>query len=134
MVDSRAFLPFDLRTGTEAIIFATGPIVHVLFAADLVGVENALVDGDGVGFVPALDVALEQGFGQETVRRVAAMVKRNEYKRRQAPPGVRISKRAFGKDRRYPITSGYVDNSLGRSCCRYRDSKNFRKNEGLCGP
>ena len=35
------------------------------------------------------------------------MVKRNEYKRRQAPPGVRVSGRAFGRDWRYPITSGY---------------------------
>jgi NAD+ synthase (glutamine-hydrolysing) len=34
-------------------------------------------------------------------------VLRNEYKRRQAPPGVRITRRAFGKDRRYPITSGF---------------------------
>jgi NAD+ synthase (glutamine-hydrolysing) len=38
---------------------------------------------------------------------VLEMVKRNEYKRRQAPPGVRISGRAFGRDWRYPITSGY---------------------------
>ena len=36
-----------------------------------------------------------------------SMVLNNEYKRRQAPPGVRITQRAFGKDRRYPITSGY---------------------------
>jgi len=35
------------------------------------------------------------------------MVDNNEYKRRQAAPGVRITKRAFGRDRRYPITSGY---------------------------
>jgi NAD+ synthase (glutamine-hydrolysing) len=35
------------------------------------------------------------------------MVNRNEYKRRQAAPGVRITQRAFGRDRRYPITSGY---------------------------
>ncbi len=48
------------------------------------------------------------GFDEQTVRRVAAMVERNEYKRRQAPPGVRISQRAFGRDRRYPITSGYL--------------------------
>ena len=47
------------------------------------------------------------GFEEETVRRVAAMVDRNEYKRRQAVPGVRITRRAFGRDRRYPITSGY---------------------------
>ena len=47
------------------------------------------------------------GFPPETVRRVVAMVNRNEYKRRQAPPGVRITRRAFGRDRRYPITSGW---------------------------
>jgi len=47
------------------------------------------------------------GFDAETVQRVARMVDRNEYKRRQAAPGVRITRRAFGRDRRYPITSGY---------------------------
>lgn len=49
---------------------------------------------------------MAQGFAEETVSRVINMVFRNEYKRRQAPPGVKITKRAFGKDRRYPITSG----------------------------
>jgi NAD+ synthase (glutamine-hydrolysing) len=49
----------------------------------------------------------ERGFDRAVVVRVLEMVKRNEYKRRQAPPGVRISKRAFGRDWRYPITSGY---------------------------
>ena len=39
------------------------------------------------------------------VRRVARLVDRNEYKRRQAPPGVRVSPKAFGKDRRLPITN-----------------------------
>lgn len=53
-----------------------------------------------------------QGFDVETVRRVAAMVDRNEYKRRQAPPGVRITQRAFGRDRRYPITSGFLRTQL----------------------
>jgi NAD+ synthase (glutamine-hydrolysing) len=47
------------------------------------------------------------GFDPAVVYRIAGMVDRNEYKRRQAPPGVRISRRAFGRDRRYPITSGY---------------------------
>jgi NAD+ synthase (glutamine-hydrolysing) len=50
------------------------------------------------------------GFDAATVERVIAMVDRNEYKRRQAPPGVRITPRAFGRDRRYPITSGYGRN------------------------
>jgi NAD+ synthase (glutamine-hydrolysing) len=39
------------------------------------------------------------------VRRVAGLIDRNEYKRRQAPPGVRVSPKAFGKDRRLPITN-----------------------------
>jgi len=47
------------------------------------------------------------GFDAAVVARVAALVDRNEYKRRQTPPGIRISRRAFGRDRRYPITSGY---------------------------
>jgi NAD+ synthase (glutamine-hydrolysing) len=49
----------------------------------------------------------EAGFALETVKRVARMVDRNEYKRRQAAPGVRLSTRAFGRDRRFPITSRY---------------------------
>ena len=47
------------------------------------------------------------GYEAETVQRVIWLVDRNEYKRRQAAPGVRITRRAFGRDRRYPITSGY---------------------------
>jgi NAD+ synthase (glutamine-hydrolysing) len=45
------------------------------------------------------------GHDPDTVRRVARLVDRNEYKRRQAPPGVRVSPKAFGKDRRLPITN-----------------------------
>jgi len=48
-----------------------------------------------------------EGYPETEVRRVARLVDRNEYKRRQAPPGVRITCRAFGRDRRYPITSGF---------------------------
>lgn len=47
------------------------------------------------------------GYDAAMVNRVVQLVNRNEYKRRQAPPGVRISRRAFGRDRRYPITSAY---------------------------
>ena len=49
-----------------------------------------------------------RGFDRATVGRVLDLVKRNEYKRRQAPPGVRVSRRAFGRDWRYPITNGYA--------------------------
>ena len=49
------------------------------------------------------------------VGRILDLVKRNEYKRRQAPPGVRVSGRAFGRDWRYPITSGYQTRVSGDS-------------------
>jgi len=47
------------------------------------------------------------GYEQAVVERVAGLVDRNEYKRRQGPPGVKITQRAFGRDRRYPLTSGF---------------------------
>jgi NAD+ synthase (glutamine-hydrolysing) len=47
------------------------------------------------------------GFDADTVRRVASLVLRNEFKRRQAAPGPRVTTRAFGRERRYPITSGW---------------------------
>ena len=55
----------------------------------------------------SVDEITALGFDRLTVIRILEMVKRNEYKRRQAPPGIRISGRAFGRDWRYPITSGY---------------------------
>ena len=55
----------------------------------------------------SVDEIVARGFDRATVGRVLDMVQRNEYKRRQAPPGVRVSRRAFGRDWRYPITSGY---------------------------
>lgn len=50
---------------------------------------------------------VNDGFDEKTVRHVIAMVDKNEYKRGQAAPGIRITQRAFGKERRYPITSGF---------------------------
>ena len=55
----------------------------------------------------SIDDIVAMGFERETVRRIVKMVNRNEYKRQQASPGVRITTRAFGRDRRYPITSKY---------------------------
>ena len=49
------------------------------------------------------------GFRAADVKRVVELIRRSEYKRRQAPPGVRITLRGFGKDWRYPITSRYRD-------------------------
>lgn len=66
---------------------------------------------------PILEMYIEQdkspqqiiniGFDKNDVMPVINLVDRSEFKRRQAPPGVKISKRSFGKERRYPITSGY---------------------------
>ncbi|MCY1537764.1 Glutamine-dependent NAD(+) synthetase [compost metagenome] len=50
---------------------------------------------------------IAEGFDEDTVNRVLRMVDRNEYKRRQAAVGVRVTQRGFGRDRRYPITSGW---------------------------
>jgi NAD+ synthase (glutamine-hydrolysing) len=55
----------------------------------------------------SVEEIVARGFERTTVARVLDLVQRNEYKRRQAPPGVRVSRRAFGRDWRYPITSGY---------------------------
>jgi NAD+ synthetase len=52
---------------------------------------------------------LAQGYVEADVRRVVGLLKRNEYKRRQAPVGIRVTQRGFGKDWRYPITSRYAD-------------------------
>lgn len=79
------------------------------------------VDQDSLPNYPELDQILEsyiekdmsakdiiaQGFSEETVNRMVRLVDINEYKRRQAPIGPRVSQRAFGRDRRYPITNGW---------------------------
>jgi len=53
------------------------------------------------------EAIIAEGFLAEDVRRVLRLVDVNEYKRRQSPVGIRISRRAFGRDRRYPITNGW---------------------------
>jgi NAD+ synthase (glutamine-hydrolysing) len=52
---------------------------------------------------------LSRGFDAATVRRVFCLVDRSEYKRRQSPPGIKITPKAFGKDRRMPITNKYPE-------------------------
>ncbi|HAZ42260.1 MAG TPA: NAD(+) synthase, partial [Methylococcaceae bacterium] len=78
-------------------------------------------DEDSLPPYPVLDDILERyierdqsitdiiaaGLPEQDVRRVTRMVDRNEYKRRQAPPGVKVTPRAFGRDRRYPMTHGF---------------------------
>ena len=65
---------------------------------------EAYVEGDRSG--PEI---VAMGFDEATVRHVLALVDRNEYKRRQSPPGVKITPRAFGRDRRLPIANRYRD-------------------------
>ncbi len=55
-----------------------------------------------------VDAMVARDFDRALVLRVWRMLDRAEYKRRQAPPGVKIGRRAFGRDRRYPITNGYT--------------------------
>jgi NAD+ synthase (glutamine-hydrolysing) len=57
----------------------------------------------------SVDEIVAAGFDPPTVRRVATMVDRNEYKRRQSPPGPKVTSKAFGRDRRLPITNRFVD-------------------------
>jgi NAD+ synthase (glutamine-hydrolysing) len=60
----------------------------------------------------SIEDIVQQGFDHALVKKIVKMVYRNEYKRRQSPTGVRISEKAFGRDRRYPITSAYLKKEL----------------------
>ncbi|MEE9542556.1 MAG: NAD+ synthase [Thermodesulfobacteriota bacterium] len=71
---------------------------------ELDAILKAYVEEDkGIDEISAL------GFPKELVSRIVDMVDHSEYKRRQAPPGIKITARAYGKDRRMPITNGYED-------------------------
>jgi NAD+ synthase len=70
---------------------------------DLDAILMCLVEKE-MGF----DATVAEGFDADVVRRIWVLLDRAEYKRRQAPPGVKITGRAFGRDRRYPITNGFT--------------------------
>jgi len=73
------------------------------------GILKGLIEGQmGVEAVAA------KGFDSAVVRRVYKMLKTAEYKRRQAPPGVKITHIAFGRDYRYPITNGFLDDGTAK--------------------
>lgn len=65
---------------------------------------EGLVEGE-----QSVDALVARGYERATILRVWRMLDRAEYKRRQAPPGVKITPRAFGRDRRYPITNGFTN-------------------------
>jgi NAD+ synthase (glutamine-hydrolysing) len=76
-----------------------------------------ILDGILFGYIEGdLDAEqlVRQGLPPDDVERIIAMVDRAEYKRRQAPPGIRISTRAFGRDRRLPITNRFRDSVPAR--------------------
>jgi NAD+ synthase (glutamine-hydrolysing) len=54
------------------------------------------------------DQIIKKGFAAATVKKVIGMVDANEYKRRQSPIGIKITPKAFGRDRRMPVTNRYV--------------------------
>lgn len=67
------------------------------------GVLSCLIEDED-----SVEATVAKGYDEAMVRRVWRMLDRAEYKRRQAPPGVKITGRSFGKDRRYPITNGFT--------------------------
>ncbi|WNJ99945.1 NAD+ synthase [Thalassospiraceae bacterium LMO-JJ14] len=67
------------------------------------GILRALIEEE-----KSVDEAVQRGYDIDTVKRIWKLLDRAEYKRRQAPPGVKITERAFGRDRRYPITNGFT--------------------------
>jgi NAD+ synthase len=68
------------------------------------GILHGLVEEEAT-----LDEIVARGFDPDTVERVQRLLYASEYKRRQAPPGVKIGAKAFGRDRRYPIVNGFLD-------------------------
>ena len=71
--------------------------------------DYAVLDGILERYVEqdrGIEEIVADGFERATVERVVRLVDRNEYKRRQAPPGIKITRRAYGRDRRYPLTWG----------------------------
>jgi NAD+ synthase len=72
--------------------------------ADLDGILHGLVEEEAT-----LDEIVARGYAPEVVERIQRLLYISEYKRRQAPPGVKIGGKAFGRDRRYPIVNGFRD-------------------------
>jgi NAD+ synthetase len=96
---------------------------NILTRAPTAELKPGQTDQDTLPSYEALDAIIEAymesdlspreivalGHAEAEVRQVVGMLKRNEYKRRQSPVGIRITRRGFGKDWRYPITSRYSD-------------------------
>jgi len=80
--------------------------------------EYEILDGILKAYIEeekSLQEIIARGFDAKTVIKVIEMVDRNEYKRRQCPPGVKITPKAFGRDRRMPITNLYRQQINGKN-------------------
>ncbi len=109
----------------EGALGAKGPVMppRVLTKAPTAELRPNQTDQDSLPPYAELDAILEclieremgpaeivaAGHDAQTVRKVFRLLDRAEYKRRQAPPGVKVTSRAFGRDRRYPIVNGFTD-------------------------
>ena len=80
-------------------------------------IELYMEQGAGIGEIVAA------GLPEADVRRVVAMIGASEYKRRQAPVGIRITHRGFGRDWRYPITNRFREEGAGLCAAQPRDSR-----------
>lgn len=69
------------------------------------GILQGLIEGE-----KSLDDLIKDGFERDTILKIWTLLDRNEYKRYQSPPGTKITTKAFGRDRRYPMTNGFVKN------------------------
>jgi NAD+ synthase (glutamine-hydrolysing) len=114
-------LVYDISTWRNSM--AGGPVIpeRVLWKEPTAELKHDQKDSDTLPPYPVLDPILrayiegevgyeeilKMGCEAECVRKVIGMVDRSEYKRRQSPPGIKITTRAFGRDRRFPITNRY---------------------------
>ena len=109
--DRRRQMAGTLSGGQQRLLSLAKVLVvppQVLIADELsLGLAPVVIDAVYEGLVEINRNGTALGVVEQQVSRVLDMVKRAEYKRRQAPPGVRVSRRAFGRDWRYPITNGY---------------------------
>ena len=80
--------------------------------AELDAILESLIEDEA-----SIDKIVAKGYVRETVLRTWQLLDRAEYKRRQAPPGVKIGYRAFGRDRRYPITNAFENNYRPKTTC-----------------
>ena len=107
----------------------SGPVIpqNIIDKAPSAELRPNQTDQDSLPPYPVLDAIIEAmveeeqsvmemvaaGFDSDLVLRIQRLVNIAEYKRRQAPPGPKITPKAFGLGRRYPITNGYTDRTVG---------------------